>query len=157
MTPAQQMAWDRYLIYGCYIHPQIRRKMASLTQVPQELRYTYRDAKKTVSVEQTLVKAVLGPRDSYALPSGYQELYGPPGGELNKILAGVREGRSPVKRPSKEDLSKWVDDLTGKGNHFDAALVALEYSLQFGEELPPKMKAVVDASRTKDDRANVFF
>lgn len=157
MTSDQRALWEKYLVYGCRIHPQIRRKMASLERAPEFIRYSYRDAGKTVTVAQTLVKASVDASDSYKLPSGYQKLYGPPGEELNMLLAGVWEGTSPVKQFSESDFSRIVAALVAQNSYFDAALASIEYSLQAGVELPQAMKKAVDESRAKDERAKIFF
>lgn len=157
LNNTEKSLFEKYLIYHCYLHPQIRKKIISKNQIPQYLMYSYKDIGMTTSVELNLVKVALAQRDSYAIPLDYTKVYNTNSEELSSIIYNVISGKSSIKRTEKADFIKIADELKSKGSYFDAMLALLECGLQTGEDSPEKMKEVMSSGGESDERLQVFL
>ena len=157
LSDTQGWIFDKYLIYQCCLHPQIRKKIISKKQIPQYLKYIYKETGRMVSVEMDLVKSVFEENDTYAVPADYTKLYEVSSKELAIIISNVMLGKSQIKRLEKPDFYKIADDLRAKGSYFDAVLVILEYGLQTGDNSADKMREILSAQNNSDPRLKVFL
>lgn len=156
LTEQEGALFEKYLIYMCYLHPKIRKKIIAKKQVPQYLRYTIKTIPGTISTEMNLVKVITEQRDSYVILSDYVKVYSITNKVLASIVNDVMSGKSSVKRLAREDFYKIADELQAKGNYFDAMLSILEYSLQTGDSASEKMREIISAADDKDERLRTF-
>lgn len=157
LNDAEAPLLEKFLIYHCSLHPQVRKSIISKKQIPRHLKYNYRETGQTTYVELNLVKTAPEQRDSYVIPSDYAKIYYTSSKELTSIINDVMTRKSSIKRSEKADFIKMVDELRSKKSHFDAMLAIIECGLQTGEDLPEKMKEVMSSGGDSDERLQVFL
>ncbi len=149
--------FEKYLIYQCHLHPQIRKAIISTKLIPKYLKYSFKNSGKKIYVEMNLVKLSTEQRDSYVVPANYTKIYALPNKELASLIDKIMSGKGSVRRMEKSDFIKIADDLMYKGSYFDAMLVLFECGLQTGEGSPEKVNEVMSAGGKDDERWNIFL
>lgn len=157
LNNVEKSLFEKYLIYHCSLHPQIRKIIISKNQIPQYLKYSYKDIGITTSVELNLVKVALEQDNFYTIPLDYTKDYDSSIEELTSIINNAMSGKSSIKRLEKADFIKIADELKSKGSYLDAILALLECGLQTGEDLPEKIKEVMSSGGNSDARLQVFL
>jgi hypothetical protein len=157
LTEAQSALFEKFLIYHCYIHPQIRKSIVSKKQLPQYLKFANYETGRSRVAELNLVKVDSRDVDFNNAPADYARVYQTSSKELSSIIEEVVTGKSAIKRLEKEDFIRIADEIKSKGNYFDAMLVLFECGLQTGEGLPEKISEVMSAGGDDDQRCNTFI
>jgi len=158
LSGAQKQLFERYLIYCCFMHPQVRRSIMAKDKLPRYLKYMIKgEAGEVTTVEMTLARAGYEDIDSRVIPPDYKRVYKTSSEELNPIVTTVMEKTNPIKRLEPADYIVMAKDLTNKKSYFDANLALLECGLQTGENMNKEIKAVMDAGGKDDFRTTAFF
>ncbi len=158
-------SYDKFIAYGCPIHPEIRKNILSKPYLPAELEFRFanelgKSDNKTTAVAKT-GKLVL--QNVHAEPDASisaSELSGlnltRTKSELSPIWQALDARGANPKFPSREDAIEYAQNAAANNRPLDALLSLLEYGLETGETLLEPIKELKPAL-AKDENAHLFL
>jgi hypothetical protein len=143
----KQKQFSRFLIYGTYLHPEIRLDIEKSAKVPQKLMY-FLDNQPIDKKRVTLTLKKVTPGDyTFAIPAGFSEKHDDKD-PLISVYKRIKEtGSKPPANLQEQVLAEYKAALESK-NYLDIFLCLTEYNLQTGEILGDEMQAVKNEIKT---------
>ena len=146
--------FEKFLLYTCCLHPQIRESIVSANRIPSVIKYNYSDFGQTqVNMRLEPIKNI--PQPGCAIPAGYTEPKNNPDG-LAQIIRKVNAIKNPVEKLDKKDFIRIAEDSLAKNDCLNAMLATLEYNLQTSQSTNEEMARIFPAGKT-DKRLETFI
>jgi len=141
VPPALRKGFTRFLVYGCRLHPSIRRALGDERTFPVSLEFEYRDTSDRYRVKLELKDARKVPGERVKLPAGFKR-EGPE--RIDALARRAGDPKSPRLDPKQSE--KWAQEALEKGRRLDAFLALLEMGLQSDRKSPELMRKIVGSA-----------
>lgn len=150
LPEAQRKMLSRFLIYGCRIHPEIRRQIEKPGRAPEMLAYRSIDTGTKTVVRLELKKVERQPEGEAVVPKDFKRA-----ARASDPLDGIIAGLDRRERPTKKAVLDFAEEAIGDERRLDALLALLEYTLQAEGRPFDEFKTYV--KQVRDDEAVRVF
>ncbi len=147
--------FDRWMVYGCRVHPDIRREIVASGRVPQILLTHWKNTGEgdTSSLE---LKSVVESEDTAVTPAAGLATLSSAEGPLRELVELTRDPKRRAEGPTTDSLKRFADDAMASGRVLDGFLALLEITFQNGGDVSAEFRRYRDRI-TQDEACKRFF
>ena len=147
--------FERWLVYACRIHPDIRREIVASGRVPQTLLTHWKNTGEgdTSSLE---LKSFVESEDTVVIPAAEHVALPAAEGPLRELVELSRDPKRRAERPTTDSLKRFADDAMASGRVLDGFLALLEITFQNGGDIAADFRRNRDRI-SQDEGCKRFF
>ena len=156
LTPDQERMFERYLVYFCKLHPDVRAAVVARNRLPRRLLYRWSLLGTITTLELTLTGMTEVADATLAPPAGYRRLAAYDS-SLTATIDSTRARRDQCRSTGANAyaLLDYARNAAGQGRALDALLAATEYNLTTCVD-PPAFDEPTRQQIRKDGRCRQF-
>ena len=126
--------FERWLVYACRVHPDIRREIVASGHVPQTLLTHWKNTGEgdTSSLE---LKSVGESEGTVVMPAAEAATLSTAEGPLRELVDLSRDPKRRAEGPTTDSLKRFADEAMASGRVLDGFLALLEITFQNGGDI----------------------
>lgn len=148
VSPEKKRQFSRFLIYGTYLHPDIRLDIERTGKLPQKL-MCFLDNSPVSAERLTFTLKKVSPGEYSPKTSAYKRSFDK--SPLKEVYERLNELGGNAPTALKEETLAYFAKACADKNYFDALLCLLEYGLQTGNNLQSEMSSIKNEMNSSSD------